>query len=287
MQANLEDFIHGAELQFGQEPPGELFGVVGEAAFRHAGDAAQRAVQFIDAKADGAREMIAEEKKFRHAARMHVGAVDGFVGVPRAARAQHGGPAQRLVRADALRQAARRQALVAHVEDARGLVGALQKLAGLHEPPTLVVDERGVDDADDVERAGFDFLEKFRRAASPDFVRLRRADEQVKAVQLLPKFQRDLVAHHAGVFARLADGLDERIRILPVEDKKLRDRRAGGVRVRLKKRLLVAGGEHDGFPVGDELLLIEAAHVEEQLQVHVHEARNVFGALDVAGHPIQ
>ena len=43
----------------------------------------------------------------------------------------------------------------------------------------------------------------------PDLPRLRRADEQIQPVQFLPQFERDLVAHHAGVFARLADALDD------------------------------------------------------------------------------
>ena len=55
----------------------------------------------------------------------------------------------------------------------------------------------------------------------------------------------------------------------------------------LKNASLVAGGQHDGFPIGDELRLVEAAHVEEQLQVHVHDARDIFGTLDVAGHPVE
>ena len=89
-------------------------------------------------------KVVVEQEKFRHEPRMHVRAVNGLVGVPRAARAQHGRPFERLGLADGRRRAAFGQGLVAHVEDARGLVGAFQELAGLHEPPAFVVDQRGV-----------------------------------------------------------------------------------------------------------------------------------------------
>ncbi len=70
-----------------------------------------------------------------------------------------------------------------------------------------------------------------------------------KPVQFLPQFERELVAHHAGVFARGADRLDDGIRILGLEHEKFRDGLAGRARVQFEKRLFVAGGLHDGQPV--------------------------------------
>ena len=57
--------------------------------------------------------------------------------------------------------------------------------------------------------------------------------------------------------------------------------------VQFEKCLLVAGGLHDGQPVFGERSLVQIAQVEEQLQVHVHDARDVFGALDVTRHPVK
>ena len=55
----------------------------------------------------------------------------------------------------------------------------------------------------------------------------------------------------------------------------------------VKNCVLVAGGLHDGQPVFGEALLVEVAQIEQQLQVHVHDARDVFGALDVTRHPVK
>ena len=49
-------------------------------------------------------------------------------------------------------------------------------------------------------------LKKFARTVVPHLSRVRRADEQIKAVQFFPHFDGDLVAHDAGIFARLENG---------------------------------------------------------------------------------
>ena len=63
MQAGFENFVDGAELQFGQEPAGEFFGVVGKTAFGHAGDLAEGVIQLLHAKADRAREIVIQQSK--------------------------------------------------------------------------------------------------------------------------------------------------------------------------------------------------------------------------------
>ena len=78
-----------------------------------------------------------------------------------------------------------------------------------------------------------------------------------------------------------------RVRIFHLEHQKFRDVLRGGLLVEREKLLLVAGGLHDGQPVFGQALLIQIAQVQQQLQIHVHDARDVFGALDVTRHPIQ
>jgi len=36
-----------------------------------------------------------------------------------------------------------------------------------------------------------------------------------------------------------------------------------------------------------EALVVEGAEVEEELEVHVHDARDVLGTLDVTSHPVE
>ena len=54
-----------------------------------------------------------------------------------------------------------------------------------------------------------------------------------------------------------------------------------------QKSLFLAGALHDGHPVLGEPRVIEIAQIQEQLQVDIDEARDVFGAFDVARHPVK
>src|SRR6185369_1585092 len=128
------------------------------------------------AKAQRTRKAVAQQEKLRDEPRMHVRAVKCLVSVPCAARTQYRRPFEDVGLADDFRRAAFGQVPVAHIQDARGFVRAFEKLSGLHEPPAFVVNHLGVDDADEMERAGFDFLEEFAWTAIPDFPRLWRAD---------------------------------------------------------------------------------------------------------------
>jgi hypothetical protein len=117
--------------------------------------------------------------------------------------------------------------------------------------------------------------------------RLRGADEEVKPVQFLPDFQRDLVAHHAGVFARLADGLHEGVGVFVLKHEEFGDRLRGGPGMQLEERFLVAGGLHDGQPVFRQLFFIQMAHVQQQLQVDIHDPGDVFRPFNMTGHPVE
>ena len=186
VQTAGKNFVNGAELQFGAQPAGKFFGVVAKFSLGHAGNFAERVVEFVHAKTDRARKILVEQQKFRDEPRADFRAVNGFVGVPRAARAQNGGPFERVGFADGLRQALRGKRFVAQVENARGFVGALDKFADLREPPAFVVNERRVSQADDVQRTGFDLLKKFRRAVFPRPVAPRACGRTSKGGSIPP-----------------------------------------------------------------------------------------------------
>ena len=56
----------------------------------------------------------------------------------------------------------------------------------------------------------------------------------------------------------------------------------GGLAVALRELLGVAGGGDERLP----LLGGADGQVEHQVEIHVDEARDVLGALDVAAHPV-
>jgi hypothetical protein len=53
------------------------------------------------------------------------------------------------------------------------------------------------------------------------------------------------------------------------------------------KEFLLAGAEDNGVPVFFAVGLVEALEVEEQLEIDLKQPGDVFGALDVAAHPIK
>jgi len=61
VQPRLEDFIDGGKLQFRPQPARQLFRVVAELAIRHAGDLAERVVEFVHAKPDGTRKILVQQ----------------------------------------------------------------------------------------------------------------------------------------------------------------------------------------------------------------------------------
>ena len=135
--------------------------------------------------------------------------------------------------------------------------------------------------------AGFDLIEEVRRAIHPCLPRFGRENEQVEAVELLPGFEADLVAHHARVLARLADGRHDGIGILLPEHHELRHRGGRGLLVLRDEGILVAGALHNRQPMVTQHLVVQAAKVQQQLQIHIENARDVFGAFDVARHPVE
>ena len=287
VQADLEDVIRRAELEFGQEPAGEFLGLVAEAALVHAGNAAQDGVEVAHGEAHRAGKVIGEQQELGDQGRLDFGAIQGLVGVPRAARAEYGGPAEGVGLAGDGGDAPRRERVVAHVQDARGLVRALQVAAALDEEPALVADDGGVGQALEQQRTVADGLEKIGRAFAPQLGRAGRVEEEVEAVEFLPQLGGDLVAHHAGVLAGLADRGDDGVAVGGAEDHELGHILPGGAGVEFPEQLLVAGALDDGHPVGVQRGFVEVAEIEQELEVDVHQARDAFGALDVAAHPVE
>ena len=57
--------------------------------------------------------------------------------------------------------------------------------------------------------------------------------------------------------------------------------------MQFEKLLLVAGACTMGSQYSASRFVVQVAQVEQQLQVHIHDARDVFGAFDVARHPVK
>jgi len=94
---------------------------------------------------------------------------------------------------------------VAHVEQPGGLVCALEVPGGLREIPALVADDRGIRQALELERAGFDLAEEVLRAVAPQIAGGGGVEEQIQAIELLPDLDGELIAHRPRILPRLID----------------------------------------------------------------------------------
>ena len=96
-----------------------------------------------------------------------------------------------------------------------------------------------------------------------------------------------MVANHAGVFAGGVNAGQDRTGIAQVEREEFGHAAAVGDFVVFLKEFFLAGAEDDGVPVFLAVGLVEALEVEEKLEVDLEQTGDVFGALDVAAHPIE
>ena len=174
---------------------------------------------------------------------------------------------------------------MADIQDARRLVRALDVFADLHELPALIAHDGRVGQPLEMQRAGLDFLEKFVGTFVPHFAGAVGLNEEMQAVQLLPHFNRDLITHHPRVLAGRGDGGDNRVRVVRAENQELRHRLPVGLGIQLEEGFIIARGLDDRHPIVSEALVVEAAEIEEQLEIHIDDARDVFRPLDVAAHP--
>ena len=53
------------------------------------------------------------------------------------------------------------------------------------------------------------------------------------------------------------------------------------------KKFLIARTLDDGNPMRVESAVIKIAEIEQELEVHVHQTRDAFSALNVATHPVE
>ena len=113
------------------------------------------------------------------------------------------------------------------------------------------------------------------------FFSVRRVHLVVEAVETLPLFGGYFFADLAGVFARSVDATGYGDRMMLVEDQRFS---AGGRVASPFKALRIPKGSDEALPMG---FGAGTAGVEHEAHSHVELAHGVFGALEVAAHPIE
>src|SRR5262249_42727737 len=88
--------------------------------------------------------------------------------------------------------------------------------------------------------------------------------------------------HRTGVLARGTDAGEDRVRVLGIERQELDHVLLRAAAVAALELLRIARRVHQRLP----LLRRTDRQVEHPVQIHIDEARHVFGAFDIAAHPI-
>ena len=174
-----------------------------------------------------------------------------------------------------------------YVEDPRRLVGPLDEFPELDELPALAARVGRVRQPLEEVGVALDVLEELVGAGGPHVRGAPGLHEQVELVYRLPHLDRDLVADHPGVLARREDAGQDRVRVAQVEGEELGDGPAFRSLVVLVKQLLVAGAGEERPPVLPKVRVVVSPEIEDELQVHLEQAGDVLGALDVPAHPVE
>ena len=166
-------------------------------------DARERLVDLLEARGERARHAPVEDQELGDVDRPDLVAVDRAVGLEARHRSQQRRPLVVVERAADVFHA-RQQDVVFHVEDARGVVGALDERAEAREVERFAAHDRAVGDAAEEVRALLHPVEEARRLRPDDALALERAHLDPRRVERLPHLGGDLPAHRVRVVARAA-----------------------------------------------------------------------------------
>ena len=230
-------------------------------------DGAHAVLGALDRVDDRAREQPVQQQELRGVARARHAAIGPQIRLVGAARAQDRRPR----RAGCLGQRPRG-------EQARRHVGALDAASEREELPGLVAARRGVDDAHGESRSLAHPLEELVHLVDLQASR----HPCIRGVERLPQLGRHDLASPTGVLARGGERVRDARGVHAVDGE-------AGEHVLAADRLDALRGEraHDlqERPAGG--VLVDPRVFEQQLQVHVEDARGAVAALDVAPDPEQ
>ena len=167
------------------------------------------------------------------------------------------------------------------VEDAGGVVGALEEGAELQEVVGLVAQQRHLRGAEDHHRL---LLHRFDQRAAVEqgaVAAQALAQLQPQAVQALPDIDRDVVALLAGVAPGRADRAHQRGGVVLVDHQEVDQAGQPAARLLLGLAELVLHAEDRGH--AGRLL---AARLQGHALRRLDQPRRRLGALQVAAHPV-
>lgn len=178
------------------------------------------------------------------------------------------------------------QHIVLHVDDPRGTVSPFQIVADVHEVPAVVAQLGGLNRAAHVGDMAQGEIAHVGCAQARAFHPRQLRHFLMRVVQRLPHLRGQGGAHDAGVFPRRRDARRDRRRVLAVEEHMRLDVARHGLVAEARLVAFVRARRlQDRVP----LVAVAPAHIGQQrvAGTHFQQAGVGFGALHVAGHPVQ
>ena len=279
MQAGGEDFLAACVAQLAVQLAGQ--------ALRFAGVAVGEQFEFLEHVAH------AEQQRARHRRMQHEqlgdalgrdggSAIDLAIDLEGRHRTQQRAPLVEV--GDGVFAAARFHDVELGVEDARGVVGALQLRAEADEVVALVLQQRAEDGTAKQRGAHLHPVEEFRRAVVHALLVALRAQVEPGGIEGFPHLGGDRAAHGMRVLARGAQAGEQRRWVVGVGDEEVQHRVGAHRIVAGEVRLLQAVERDQRLPVA--VGGFGRLH-QRQAPGDVEQAGEVFGALDQARHPEQ
>ncbi len=245
-------------------------------------DAVHRLRDLVEAGGERARHALLEDQQLRHLDRQDLVAVQAAVGFIGRHRAQQRGPLVVVERAaDVLHRG--QQHVVLHVEDARGVVGALEEGAEAREVEGLAAHDGAVGDAAVEVAAVLHPVEELRRPGAGEVRLAHPLHLDPGGVERLPHLGGDLPAHRVRVLARQLQAAVDGGGVLRVEREEIHQRLEGDQLARLEVGLRAIG---DGERREQVLLARFLGAEQHHVRGHAEDARHVLGALHLAAHPV-
>src|SRR5262245_11417647 len=282
VQPTTDDFSNLNIVQFRAQPAQLLLGRIRKRAEWRTRNSMHRRFGRDNAVVYRTGELAVENEKFDNPVRRDL--LKPFsVHLERAGRAKNGGPHDIVIRStDCVER--RQQKIVLGIQNSRCLIRSFDQPPETAEVPAFVMRHGRIERSQKQMTRCCDVGEKIQTRRKTSRSRPSAIlDREVKAIDLLPGLERDVLTHGPCVLARRSNRRQDRVRVVCIECEKLDDIGSRCIVVMFGEKPIVARRTYQRTP----LFLIALRKVQTEPRIHVDEARDIFRAFHIPAHPVK
>src|SRR5450631_4913627 len=273
------DLLDLAETQRRAQTSGQPYRLL-RLAFGQLSNRNQRGMHAVDRETNRMREFRIQQQKLCHAQRTDLRRVRLAISLESRTRFQQPHPLEIFFTLHRLIDRMRKSPEVSP-NQARQFFGAFYKTPKLNVLPSFAMRHGRIGDSLEQMRPFLDGAKEHMRIQQPSLALGRAVHLQVEAVELFPHFCAALLAHLPQVLARRGHAGQNRRRVCPLNREDVGERL--GIDLAIFRRWYVRCLQQSQ-PASRARF---GRLVQPELQVNIDQTRGVFGALQVAAHPVQ